>query len=317
MRSQITRSSIQNLSRTNLAYSLFEIAAVWICIASCFLLIGKTHAYVIGVVAFMLLTCLQQALLTLLHDSWHGLLCKNRKINDFVGRYVISFPCIKLWVRLKQEHLQHHVHLGLRDSDPTFVLYGFETGERRDKLFRFVFSRLGGRVLETISGAISFKKPMQTAAKLQWPQPKEIYWGSKGRLWKELVSILGTQCLIAWGISAVAPWWAYIVFWFVPLFTSTAACNLIRTFCEHSNPFSDDVPPAGRLLSFKSNWLELAFIAPLHFNYHAEHHLNMSVPHYRLPELRRGMEAGGPLAFPVRSTYFAVLREHFGTKVRR
>src|SRR5439155_23861073 len=117
-------SSIPHLSRTNLAYSRFGIGAFSIFIASCFLLIRKTHAYVIGVVAFMLLTCLQQALLTLLHDSWHGLLCKNRKINDFVGRYVISFPCIKLWVRLKQEHLRHHANLGLGDSDPTFVLYG-------------------------------------------------------------------------------------------------------------------------------------------------------------------------------------------------
>jgi len=276
---------------------------MWSVVAFAFLLIGKVNSYVAGVAMLLVIACLQQALLTLLHDSWHGLLCKNRKINDFVGKYLISFPCIKLWTRLKREHLEHHKHLGLRDSDPTFTLYAFEPGEPRDRPARFIVSRLGGRILETMMGAVSSRKPKESAVGV-----------SKRDLWKELVSIALMQGLLFLAIASIAPWWTYIVFWCIPFFTTTAVCNLIRTFCEHASPLSDDVPAARRLISFKSNLLEVAFIAPLHFNYHAEHHLNMWVPHYRLPELRRRMEAAGRLGFPVRSTYLEVLREHFSKK---
>ena len=295
-----------NLSRTNMAYSLFEILGAWVLIAASFAIVGRVHPLVSAVPMLLAMTILQQALLTLLHDSWHGLLAKDRKINDFLGKYLISFPCIKLWNRLKQEHLAHHVHLGNRDSDPTFLLYGFEPGEPRNKPVRFIFRRLGGRILETIWRAT------QPAHE---PVKKDAYWGSKRDLWKELVSMALLQGVLFLAIAAAAPWWTYFAFWVFPFFTTTAACNLIRTFCEHAHPLTDEgVPPTRRLISFKSNMVEVSFIAPLHFNYHAEHHLNMSVPHYRLPELRRRMEAAGRLGFPVRSTYFEVLREHFGRR---
>ena len=297
---------VRDLARTNLAYSLLEIALVWIVIAALFLISGKLNLFISALVMIPTITCLQQALLTLLHDSWHGLLCKNKRANDFIGKYLISFPCIKLWGRLKREHLEHHKYLGLRDSDPTFSLYAFDHEEPRNRLGRFLFNRLGGRVLGAIQVALSSRRPKEGAITV-----------AKKDLWVEIGSIAAMQSLLVLCITSVAPFWTYIVFWCVPLFTTTAACNLIRTFCEHASPISDDIPAARRLISFQSSLPELAFIAPLHFNYHAEHHLNMSVPHYRLPELRRRMEAAGPLGFPVRLTYLEVLREHFATKSRR
>ncbi len=292
-----------NLSRPNVVYSLGEILGIWVLIAACFVIIGRVNPFVFAIPMLLVMTILQQALLTLLHDSWHGLLSRNRRLNVFLGKYLISFPTIKLWNRLKREHLEHHAHLGDRDADPTFLLYGFEPGEPRDKPVRFAFMRLGGRILETI----------WRATQLNDGPKKDSYWGSKSDLRKELGSIMVLQAVLFLGIWAVAPWWTYFAFWVFPFFTTTAACNLIRTFCEHAHPVSDDgVPPASRLISFRSNPVEVAFIAPLHFNYHAEHHLNMSVPHYRLPELRRRMEEAGPLGFPIRSTYLEVLREYFG-----
>jgi fatty acid desaturase len=305
--SQSNTNRLGDLTRTNLAYSLLEIAGLWIGVAFLFLLVGRLHSYVFGILGLLGVTCLQQAFLTLLHDSWHGLLSSNRTLNDFVGKYLISFPCIKLWSRLKQEHLEHHAHLGLRNSDPTFLLYAFEPEEPRVKPIRFLASRLGGRVLDTIWTAISRGQPLTDEQ-----ERKRVDWTSKRNLWKELASIAVMQILVALGILAFAPWWAYFLFWVAPFFTTTAACNLIRTFCEHASPLSDDVPPIQRLISFKSNWLELFFIAPLHFNYHAEHHLQMSVPHYRLPALRRRMQAAtGSLGFPIRRSYFEVYCEHF------
>jgi fatty acid desaturase len=300
--------TFRDLAATNLSYSLLEISGIWFLIGCSFLLLGRFSAGTGLILACLLLfpvvTCLQQALLTLLHDSWHGLLTPNRAINDLIGRYLLSYPSIKLWGRLKREHLDHHRHLGERESDPTFLLYGFELGEARGRPARFAFNRLGGRVLDTVWRAFTGHSRAHAAS-------TEGYWGLKGDLWKELLSILVMQLLVAWAISVLASWWAYVILWCIPLFTSTALCNLIRTFAEHSAPGSDDVSPDDRLVSFRSSWLELAFIAPLHFNYHAEHHRYMGVPHYRLPELRRRLSDAGPLGFSIRESYWEVLRQHF------
>jgi fatty acid desaturase len=45
-----------------------------------------------------------------------------------------------------------------------------------------------------------------------------------------------------------------------------------------------------------ARWWERIFIAPNHVNYHLEHHLLMTVPHYRLPRLHRLLRERGVLA---------------------
>ncbi len=310
-----TPISIRDLSRTNLAYSLSEVSGTWGLIAVCFLLTGRTRSVVAYVGLALAMISLQQALLTLLHDSWHGHFARNKKLNDLMGKYFISFPCAKLWGRLKREHLLHHAYLGLREDDPTFLLYGYEAGEPRDRPMRFALKRLGGRLIEIIVSAVSGRAPAAGAEQPEAPAQKSSG-VADARLGPELLWIAASQCVLFWAISRVAPWWAYFVLWLFPLATITPLLNLIRTFCEHAHPVTDDaVHPDERLISFRSNWLELMFVAPFHFNYHAEHHLYMQVPHYRLPALRRRMEGTwGRIGFPIRSSYVRVLLEHFGSR---
>jgi len=309
---------MEGLAHTQLAFSLFEICGIWALAGVVFWVASRMNSLAVSLLLILPMTCLQQAFLTLLHDSWHGLFSKNKKLNDFIGRYAISFPCIKLWHRLKAEHLAHHVHLGDRQEDPTYVFYAFVPGEDRYRPLRFAFDRLGGRVIQAAGMAIlgrftDRQKPPQRVA-AEAPSSHSAS-GLTATVRRELLIILVSQVVVFALITRVAPWWTYFVLWAFPLVSTTALCNLIRTFCEHSNPMTDDIDPRERFISFKSNWLELAFIAPLHFNYHAEHHLYMWVPHYKLPELRRRMmEASGDLSFPIRSSYARVLSVHiFGS----
>ena len=56
----------------------------------------------------------------------------------------------------------------------------------------------------------------------------------------------------------------------------------------------------------RAGWLARMTVAPIHVNYHMEHHLMASVPHYRLPQMHALLRAKE--AVPVAPGYAEVLR---------
>ena len=71
----------------------------------------------------------------------------------------------------------------------------------------------------------------------------------------------------------------------------------------------DRLDPVRNTRTTRASWLERLFIAPNFVNYHLEHHLLMTVPHYQLPRLHRLLRERGALAEEcVASGYPEVLR---------
>jgi fatty acid desaturase len=59
-----------------------------------------------------------------------------------------------------------------------------------------------------------------------------------------------------------------------------------------------------------ANWAERALIAPHHVNYHLEHHLYMTAPHFHLPKLYAIFsESGGYREAFINKGYWSVLRD--------
>jgi fatty acid desaturase len=88
---------------------------------------------------------------------------------------------------------------------------------------------------------------------------------------------------------------ALYLLWVAAWFTTNSLVTRIRSIAEHAM-----VPdPADELRQTRTTiarWWERIFIAPNHVNYHLEHHLLMTVPHYRLPRLHRLLRERGVLA---------------------
>jgi fatty acid desaturase len=55
----------------------------------------------------------------------------------------------------------------------------------------------------------------------------------------------------------------------------------------------------------RAGWLARLTVAPLHVNYHQEHHLMASVPYYRLPLMHRLLQ--DKLTLPAAPGYLEVL----------
>ena len=68
----------------------------------------------------------------------------------------------------------------------------------------------------------------------------------------------------------------------------------VRSIAEHAmipDPESD----VGNTRTTVARWWERLLIAPNYVNYHLEHHLLMTVPHYNLPRMHRLLRDRGVL----------------------
>jgi fatty acid desaturase len=68
----------------------------------------------------------------------------------------------------------------------------------------------------------------------------------------------------------------------------------IRSIAEHAL-VPDPNDPLNDTRTTLASWWERLFIAPNCVNYHLEHHLLMTVPHYRLPEMHALLRERGVL----------------------
>jgi fatty acid desaturase len=86
----------------------------------------------------------------------------------------------------------------------------------------------------------------------------------------------------------------YLVLWVLPLVTVVQAILRLRAIAEHGATTDFSSPLTAARTNVAPAWLEW-LIFPHHVNYHIEHHLYASVPHYNLPALHREMVNRGVL----------------------
>jgi fatty acid desaturase len=108
------------------------------------------------------------------------------------------------------------------------------------------------------------------------------------------------NAVVAFHVAAlvVAAWSGYLVqylvLWMLPLFTVVQAILRLRAIAEHGATTDFSSPLTAARTNTGPAWLQW-LIFPHHVNYHIEHHLYASVPHYHLPRLHREMEQRGLL----------------------
>lgn len=274
---EIKRADLRQLALLSPLRSAVELAATWaqivIAIGVC-LYFPSPLAYV---ATFVFVGARQYALLILLHDASHTLLHPRRKINDFIGLWLIAAPCGSTFVNSRASHLKHHRHLGSRDYDPDFFLYCSGMPAKKDSVVTFVwhFAKLvgGGQIIHTL-----FSKLESNGGRRTETAPTTLM--SFFPVVCMQLAILG--CFIAAG----APH-AYFLLWLLPLLTLAVLFNGLRVFCDHATVDHHDGPAADLMVTYYSNPIERFFIAPFDMNYHAEHHFFPYVPHYNLYKLRK------------------------------
>jgi fatty acid desaturase len=227
---------------------------VWI---AAFILMGRTHAQFAA----------------LMHEAAHRLLFRKRKINDFVGRWLLGFPSFTPIDAYRRGHMAHHRdEFGPDEPDiPLYRGYPIAADSMRRKLARDATGRTGWKLFKGLLGAVrSENAPIRFQAR----------------------AIVASQLvLIALGIALHHPW-VYFILWLAPYLTVWRVINRLRSIAEHGGmQRSKD----RRLTthSVRQSPLSRFFLVPFHIGWHLAHHVDAGVPMAHLPALHAELRRAG------------------------
>jgi fatty acid desaturase len=297
----IDRKTIQTLSVPSLLRSLLDLLFVWGVIAIAIAAAHSIDRWYAYLAAIIVIGGRQNALATLAHEGWHGLLHSSRRVNQLIGAWLYSYPIGILYYHDRDRHLRHHREVGLQ-VDPDWVNYTSHHRENPARVLSYLASLLFGRLL--FSTVLSFVSRGRPRIGLES--------GDRPDVFKELFSAVFCQAVL-FGVLAFASgrWWSYLVLWILPLATFAGFFANFRALIEHVTE-RDDVEPETRLRDIRVGPIERFLVAPSHFNYHALHHAHPSIPHYNLPRSKQAyIKKYGEYPFVVWPGYTSALFDHF------
>jgi fatty acid desaturase len=244
------------------------------------------------VLAILLIGTRQHALFVIAHDAAHYLLYENRRLNDFVGRAAATVQGLSMCT-YRVIHRLHHNNL-YTELDPDTALHG---GYPRGKAYlvkKLLKDLAGFTAWKTyayfLGGAPALNTSTNVAIRPLDDTSEKLRRDAKSDRNAVIVFHAAALAFFAWSGYLVE----YLVLWILPLVTVVQAILRLRAIAEHGATTDFSSPLTAARTNVLPGWLEW-LIFPHHVNYHIEHHVYASVPHYHLPALHREMQARGLL----------------------
>jgi fatty acid desaturase len=294
------------------AWAPFQARAAWagpLLVAHCWAVIGLAVAA--GVLWPLLIpVCVavigtrQLGLAILMHEAAHGGLSPNTRLNDVLGHWLCAVPVGASLTAYRPYHLAHH-KFAQQPEDPDLVL---------SAPFPVTPASLRRKMIRDLTGQTFFKQRVvlplaalkgRRAARVTDDHAYEAIVTGRSVLPFLLVNL----ALLA-GAVAAGVWWAWFALWLLPMATWFPLVTRLRNIAEHACVEGSSTDPFRAARTTRASWWERAFIAPYWVNFHAEHHLFMHVPCWKLPALHRAVRTRPQGArMEVAGGYLSVLRE--------
>lgn len=267
----LSRSEVDAVTRKSDLRGAFMVATQWAIVAAILAAAAAWPNPFTIVLGTMLLGGRFLGFGVLAHECGHRSLFRTRWLNDFVGEYIVSPPGFGNNKAYMRGHLQHHRLAGTAD-DPdlkNYADYPVSRQRLRRKLTRDLTGRTGWRDFQ---GVIRGLRNLDAVS----PETR-----------KALLLGVGFNAALLLGLLALGVGWVYLM-WIVAYLVVNPAISRIRQIAEHAavpDPLSDD--PRLNTRTVLTNPLARLVMAPHRVNYHLEHHMQASIPAYRLPRLHR------------------------------
>lgn len=231
-------------------------------------------------VIFILVGCLQNGLITWVHEASHKNLCEKKSKNDLIADLVVCGPVGVSVNGYRWHHVNHHKYLG--DPQKEIELTHWLCLKGTNLFLEIIKHGAGYYGLQLILRKQRFSKPNSRFS----PPPK---WSRCSK-----ISFFSFNSILFFIFYIQGSWQNYFIFWVAPLFTVALLISNFRTIVEHQENSTvcenKNYKMEGFTRLIKTNWLGRFLIAPTGFYYHYEHHLYPGVPYHRLPELRKLLE---------------------------
>lgn len=246
----------------------FSVVFCWVQIVGPICLAVRLNNPLMWVAAFLL--CGRGfALLNILgHEAAHRLLFSKKAVNDFVGRWFLSYPAFTPIDLYRRAHMAHHRdEFGPEEPDMNlYVGYPISRASLRRKLTRDAFGNSGWKSLKGLLKAA--RKP--TVAR----------------------TILTVQLVIAVLFTLAGHPWLFLFLWVAPWMTVWRVLNRLRAIAEHGGMQRSSDRRQTTHHVRQGFWARF-WLAPYKTGWHLAHHVDIGVPFRHLPRFHRELVESG------------------------
>ena len=291
----LTREEIQELRRMNDSHSWASLLTNWGLVFASLGMVAYFPNPLSVLFALAVIGTRQLGLSLLMHEAAHRTLFKNRTLNDFVGNWLCAYP---VWSDLgpyRRYHLQHHAK-NWTPEDPDLNLA---------TPFPVTWASMRRKIWRDLTGQTAWKRVKYTLKRDLGGMNVQQFGSNRG--WRNLRGVAITNFVLLATLVACGHAALYLL-WIGAWFTTHHLVVRLRSIAEHAM-VPDPSDPLNNTRTTLAHWWERLLIAPNYVNYHLEHHLVMTVPHYNLPRMHRLLRDRGVLDRAcVANGYLGVLR---------
>lgn len=214
----------------------------------------------------------QRALATLLHESAHGTLAKNRLLNWAIGTFGSGYLIFQQMTAYKASHcLNHHSYLGHPEHDPDFNFYQAEGLYKPIKPSSFLIKYVVQPLLM-----------LRVLIYLKYLVSHRLF--SKENDRKENIILLLYWTTIV-GLSIQFSFWdKLLLFWLIPYLTVFQMLGWFIELSEHYPLLGNNNTDLYLSRNRFSPWYEAFFTSVHNENLHLVHHLLPNVPFWNQPK---------------------------------
>lgn len=205
------------------------------------------------------------------HEAAHKLLFTNKRANDFVGRWLLSYPAFVPFDIYRRSHFAHHKE-EFGPNEPDLNLYnGYPApvASVRRKLWRDAVGISGWKNLKPLLLAMRTRDGRAVAGR-----------------------IIGTQTVILLAFGLAGRPELYLLAWLLPWMTSWRVINRLRAIAEHGG-MEQSKDRRRTTHHVRQSTLASFWLVPFNTGWHLAHHVDMGVPWRQLPELHQELVTSG------------------------
>lgn len=174
------------------------------------------------------------------------------------------------------------------------------------------------KFMRDLSGVTGFKfalgRVLMDVEKMEWTVSNDRRWiAQEGRHWSDYPKafIKNSGGAIATNTALFSALWAaghpkLYALWVLAYVTPFPLLLRVRSMAEHAGMETSNSALTNTRTT-KAGYIARALVAPIHVNYHKEHHLMAAVPYFKLPRMHQMLRERGHVSEP--PTYLQVLNE--------
>ena len=204
------------------------------------------------------------------HEASHGMLRKNRFINDVDGVIagILSFMSFTLY---RAAHQKHHSHLATARDEELWPFINVDSPRWFRRMIAFIELNAGLAFTPFLFLRMFFRKD-------SFIRNRKV----RRRIWMELGLIVAVWTAILWAVAHYGVWTYFLWIFFVP---GIIAGNLQswRKYIEHVGLSGHTARSATRSIVSDTRSGKLLALTLLHEPFHGIHHLHAGLPHADLP----------------------------------